>query len=115
MNKNYHVAFQLGVKAAEMVYSVSRTGKEMEITDALWKLVDQIAGGELTLLDTPEESLAAMPSLPPALAAIPGYKEKIQQAMKDALQNLPEARKAERQMAQIIISEWESLGLKRPK
>ena len=115
VNRNYHVAFSLGVKAAEIVYGVNRNGKEMEVTDSLWKLVQQIAEGDVTLLDTPEESLAAMPPLPAELAAVPGFKEEMQKSLKDALQNLPEARRAERQMAQIIMDEWATLGLKRIK
>ena len=116
MNQNYHVAFQLGVKAAELAHGVTRKGREIDITDVIHRMLWEVAEGSSTLLHTPEETAADIPPVPPGLAqAMPELDEQIRREVADtARKNRHEAMNAERQMAQIIVEEWTSLGLKRP-
>ena len=68
MTVKLQVAFALGVMAAEHVHGTNRKHNQV-LTDAILKVLQQLAIGELTLLDTPEETIADLPDPPPELAA----------------------------------------------
>ena len=68
MTAKLQVAFALGVMAAEHIHGTSRKRNQV-LTDAIFRVLEQLASGELTLLDTPEETIADLPDLPPELAA----------------------------------------------
>ena len=68
MTMKLQVAFALGVMVAEHVHGTNRKRNQV-LTDAILKALQQLASGELTLLDTPEETIAALPAPPLELAA----------------------------------------------
>ena len=68
MTMKLQVAFALGVMIAEHVHGASRKRNQV-LTDAILKALQQLASGELTLLDTPEETIASLPAPPLELAA----------------------------------------------
>ncbi len=88
MNQNLQVAFTLGLMTAEHVHGVTRKGNQL-LTDKVFEILEQVATGEMTLLDTPEETMAGLPAPPSELAA----KES------DAINNVREQLAAE--MAQL--------------
>jgi|SRR6185295_5130802 len=112
---NYHVAFAMGIKVAELTHNIDRSGREIETADAMMRLVYEVAEGTLTLLNTPEEELARMPPIPAELVVVPEFRDRINKIRQQALTNLPEARAAERQMAQLLVVQWEKAGMQRPK
>ncbi len=68
MTMKLQVAFALGVMIAEHIHSTNRKRNQV-LTDAIFKALQQLASGELTLLDTPEETIANLPAPPLELAA----------------------------------------------
>ena len=68
MTMKLQVAFALGVMVAEHVHGTNRKRNQV-LTDAIFKALQQLASGELTLLDTPEETIASLPAPPIELAA----------------------------------------------
>ena len=68
MTMKLQVAFALGVMIAEHIHGTNRKRNQV-LTDAIFKALQQLASGELTLLDTPEETIAALPAPPLELAA----------------------------------------------
>lgn len=68
MTMKLQVAFALGVMAAEHIHGTNRKHNQV-LTDAIFRVLQQVASGELTLLDTPEETIADLPDPPPELAA----------------------------------------------
>ncbi len=68
MTMKLQVAFALSVMIAEHVHGASRKRNQV-LTDAILKALQQLANGELTLLDTPEETIAVLPAPPLELAA----------------------------------------------
>jgi hypothetical protein len=68
MTAKLHTAFALGVRAAEHVHGVDRK-RNQAATDAIFRILDKVASGELTLIDTPEETIGNLPEPPPNLAA----------------------------------------------
>lgn len=68
MTAKLQVAFALGVMAAEHVHGTSRKHNQV-LTNAILRVLQQLAIGELTLLDTPEETIADLPDPTPELAA----------------------------------------------
>lgn len=62
------VAFALGVMVAEHIHGTKRKRNQV-LTDRIFKVLQQLASGELTLLDTPEETIASLPAPPLELAA----------------------------------------------
>ena len=75
------IAFALGVMAAEHVHGLNRKRNQV-LTDAIFRVLEQVASGELTLLDTPGEAIAGLPAPPPELAA------KAPEAIKDLQERL---------------------------
>jgi len=116
MIRNYYLAFALGVKAAELAHGVTKKGREMELADATYRAIWEIAEGSLTLLNSPEEMAADAPPVPPGLAAaMPDLQDQVNEMVaKTARSNRHEGMKAEREMAEILVNEWKLLGLKRP-
>ncbi len=55
--------FSLGLKVAEHVHGVRRDGDDPK-TDAIFETLKSIASGDLSLLDTPEEMIAKLPTPP---------------------------------------------------
>ncbi len=113
MNRSHSFAFTLGIKAAEMVHGVTRKGREIELTDAaVW----DIAEGSFTLFNSPEELAAEAPQLPPELtAAMPGFQEQIRERLAASARNSRhDDLMLERQVAQMIVSEWKLQGIPRP-
>ena len=68
MVSDIHTAFALGLAAAEHVHGVTRK-RNQALTDAIFRILEQVARGELTLIDTPGETLASLPAPPPGLMA----------------------------------------------
>ena len=68
MTMKLQVAFALGVMIAEHIHGTNRKRNQV-LTDAIFKALQQLASGELTLLDTPEETIAGLPAPPLELAA----------------------------------------------
>ncbi|MBC7816905.1 MAG: hypothetical protein IAG10_08470 [Planctomycetaceae bacterium] len=68
MTTKIQVAFALGVMAAEHIHGTNRKLNQVR-TDAIFRVLEQLATGELTLLDTPEETIADLPAPSPELAA----------------------------------------------
>jgi hypothetical protein len=68
MTAKLQVAFALGVMTAEYVHGTNRKHNQV-LTDAILQVLQQLAIGELTLLDTPEETIANLPKPPRELAA----------------------------------------------
>jgi hypothetical protein len=116
MNQNYHVAFLLGAKAAEIAHGVTMKGRRSKSPTRSTERSGKLRKGSSTLLQTPEETAADVPPVPPELApAMPELDEQIRRKVVDAARkNRHEAMNAERQMPQFIVNEWKSLGLKRP-
>lgn len=56
--------FILGVMVAEHVHGIRRMPKDIT-TDALFDVLKEIAAGNMTLIDTPEEAVSKLPE-PPA-------------------------------------------------
>lgn len=72
MASNLQVAFALGVIAAEYVHGVRRKGTDLSTTNAIFQTLEDVASGELTLLNTPEERIGNLPRPPVEPAAVPG-------------------------------------------
>lgn len=68
MTMKLQVAFALGVMVAEHIHGTKRKRNQV-LTDRIFKVLQQLASGELTLLDTPEETIASLPAPPLELAA----------------------------------------------
>ena len=68
MTMKLQVAFVLGVMAAEDIHGTNRK-RNQALTDSIFRVLQQLASGELTLLDTPEETIANLPAPPPELVA----------------------------------------------
>ena len=68
MTTTLQVAFAVGVMAAEHVHGTNRKRNQV-LTDAILRVLRQLAIGELTLLDTPEETIADLAAPPPELTA----------------------------------------------
>lgn len=56
--------FVFGVKVAEHIHGIRRTGENLDKTDEIFDTVRAIVSGDLTLLPTPEEAFAALPKPP---------------------------------------------------
>ncbi len=106
MTMKLQVAFALGVMVAEHIHGTNRK-RDQVLTDAIFKTLQQLASGELTLLDTPEETIAALPAPPLELAAqapqamrefrtemVARMPEMIRQAMRDQREVAAELLKA---------------------
>ena len=89
MIQKLQVAFSLGLKTAEHIHGVTRKGNQV-LTDKVFEILEKVASAEITLLDTPEETLAGLPAPPTELTA----KEL------DAINNMRDQLAAE--MAQLI-------------
>lgn len=68
MTAKVQVAFALGVMVAERIHGTTRKRNQV-LTDAILRVLQQLASGELTLLDTPEETIADLPAPPVELTA----------------------------------------------
>lgn len=68
MTQSLQVAFSLGLLTAEHVHGVTRKGNQV-LTDKVFDILEKVASGEITLLDTPEETMAGLPAPPSELAA----------------------------------------------
>ena len=68
MTMKLQVAFALGVMVSEHIHGTNRKRNQV-LTDAIFKTLQQLASGELTLLDTPEETIAGLPAPPLELVA----------------------------------------------
>jgi hypothetical protein len=68
MNPKLQVAFFLGVMTAEHIHGIRRKGNQ-DLVDEIFRIVEKVANGDLTLLSTPEEIVANLPAPPPELAA----------------------------------------------
>ncbi len=68
MTSKLHAAFVLGLLAGEHVHGVSGR-RTLAQTNAIFDLLTEVAGGELTLIDTPQEIIGLLPEPPLDLAA----------------------------------------------
>jgi hypothetical protein len=57
-NTRIHTAFLLGVMTAEHVHGVSRN---MQLANEIYRVLEDVADGNLTLHNTPEETSANLP------------------------------------------------------
>lgn len=55
--------FVLGIMVAEHAHGIRRTGDDGK-TDAIYETLRLVANGDLTLLNTPEELIASLPTPP---------------------------------------------------
>jgi hypothetical protein len=80
------ISFRLGIKVAEYVHGTSRKGDDKK-TDAIFSALRAVADGELTLLDTPEEIIASLPSPPKGvkLNIGPEFYERIRQGREEQM------------------------------
>ena len=104
MDLRLQTAFVLGLMAAERVHGVSRRGNQI-LTDAVFTILRQVANGELTLLDTPEETIAGLPPPPPELAAIGSEAVRAAQeaAARQVREQTHQAMRNQRQMAAELL------------
>ena len=84
--------FSFGLKVAEHVHGVRRGGND-NTNEELFKVIRAVAAGELTLLGTPEETIASLPKPPP------GVKLNIEPAFLDMMRV---SRENERFTAKIV-------------
>ena len=68
MNPNLQIAFILGVMIAEHAHGINRK-ENQNLTDEIFRILEKVAGGNLTLINTPEENIASLPGPSPELAA----------------------------------------------
>lgn len=94
MTEEYMTAcFSLGVRVAEHVHGIRRTGNDKS-SDEMFETLKSVADGGLTLLNTPEEIKASLPT-PPA-----GFKLTIDEAtFREMIRN---GRELDRTVAQIL-------------
>ena len=91
------VCFTLGLRVAEHVHGIGRTGDDKK-HDAIFEALKEVAKGDLTLLNTPEEIIASLPT-PPA-----GIKLNIDDAMfREMIRNGRESDKVAAQMLLKIL------------
>ena len=85
MTPKLQIAFSLGLKVAEHVHGFDRK-RNQAITDAMFKVLDQVAKGEITLLDTPEETIASLPAPPDDVTAkAPDALKKLQDQLQSQM------------------------------
>jgi hypothetical protein len=98
MNEEHlKVCFTLGIRIAEHVHGICRTGDDKK-HDEIFKVLKAVANGDLTLLSTPEEIKASLPT-PPA-----GIKVKFDDAMfREMIRNGRESDKIAAQMLLKIL------------
>lgn len=87
MISKLQVAFVLGFKTAQQVHGVSQPGKQT-LTDAVFRILEQVASGQFTLIHTPEEIIADLPDPPPDLAA--ESPETVKKLQEDLAARMPE-------------------------
>jgi hypothetical protein len=101
------VAFALGVMAAEHVHGISRKGNQA-LTDAIFKTLQQVANGDLTLVNAPEETIAGFPAPMAELAA--NAPEMIKQLQERLAAQVPEmTRQAMRDQRQVAAELLEAM------
>jgi hypothetical protein len=109
------VAFTLGMMIAKHVHGVSRSGNQAQ-TNAIFDALGRVASGEITLLDTPEETISGRPPPPPELAA--KAPEAIKKLLEQLASKIPEAtrqgmrdqREVAAELLKIFISDGEWVG-----
>jgi hypothetical protein len=69
MPSKLHAAFVLGVMAAEYVHGIRRKGDQV-LTDAIFDTLRGVATGDMTLINTPEETNATLPGSPAEIAGL---------------------------------------------
>lgn len=85
-------AFMLGIRVAEHVYGVAQNADvARDASNKILATLEQIDAGELTLIDTPEETEAKAP---------PGMPESLKQRLPAILN---ESRRAEVEMVKLIL------------
>ena len=116
MQPSYARAFAMGVRAAEHVHGISNKEKHADIWNELRKAVWETAEGTLSLQPSPEEYGNNIPEIPPeVLESVPDAKEiAAAYAAELARSNRPIVQRLERELATIIVKEWEQAGLRRP-
>src|SRR3954454_4195384 len=67
-NEHLKAAFSLGIKIAEHVHGIERTGDD-DSNDAIFEALQTVADGDFTLLGTPEEEFKKLPTPPAPLRA----------------------------------------------
>src|SRR5688572_16800243 len=102
-------AFTLGLKVAEHVYGVSRDASHSAWAGAIYRTLQDISSGELTLHDTPEEASADIPPIPPEFAAVPLFEETARELVAVQMrEGIARAIRAHRALAAQILSELAS-------
>lgn len=92
MSDSVQRAFMLGIHVAEYVHGIRQSNNDARITsDKILATLRQIEAGELTLIDTPEETVAKAP---------PGMPETFKQRLPEMLND---CRRNERKLAESIL------------
>lgn len=97
-------AFSLGFLAAEHVHGVNHDGNQ-DFANAVFKILEKVANGELTLLNTPEETIAGLPPPPPDLAATSpdAIKKALEQLVLQVGERTRQAMRDQREVASELL------------